>query len=664
MIKASEIKKLVFTIRNRCRVCYTCVRECPAKAIRIENGQAEVIHSRCIGCGNCTKVCRQGAKIYINLVESVQMLLKSGERVIACVAPAFPADFRDISHTQFVGMLKKLGFYKVTEVAFGADIVALKYKEIFDNPNSSPLITSNCPSIVHYIRQYHPELVKSIAPIVSPMVAMARVVKLKYGDDCHVVFIGPCVAKKAESDDVDVVITFTELRELLYKEKITPDNIEEAEFDPPVGGKGAIFPISRGMVQSVGIPDDIFGGNVVVAEGRVNFQEAIKEFEAGLMQNQNLDLLCCEGCIMGPGIINNGKQYSRRNDVSKYVKDKIRCIDKDRWEYHIKEYRGIDLSRNYSPYDQRLSLPQEAEIQEALIAMGKLRKSDHLDCGACGYESCREHAIAIVSGLAEVEMCLPYSIDKLHNSVKELAISNEKMNSMQQAVKQSEKLARMGQLSAGIAHELNNPLGVVIMYSNILLEETPPDSELAEDLKLIAEQANRCKNIVGGLLNFARKNQVKYHETDVFKLVEQSLSSLIIPRNVEINVIKKAEYQMAALDSEQMIQAITNLVKNGIEAMPTGGEISIEVDGSDDDVCFKVSDSGTGIPPEALDKIFEPFFTTKSIGVGTGLGLATTYGIVKMHKGQITVESNADSSKGKTGTSFILKIPRQKEFSA
>ena len=140
-----------------------------------------------------------------------------------------------------------------------------------------------------------------------------------------------------------------------------------------------------------------------------------------------------------------------------------------------------------------------------LLKMGKKTKKDQLDCGACGYETCVEHAIAIKKGLAEVEMCLPYTIEKLHKSVKDLALSNEKLSSMKQALKQSEKLAHMGQLSAGIAHELNNPLGVVIMYSNILLEEAPADDPVREDLKLIVEQAGRCKKIVAGLLNFAQE---------------------------------------------------------------------------------------------------------------------------------------------------------------
>jgi len=293
--------------------------------------------------------------------------------------------------------------------------------------------------------------------------------------------------------------------------------------------------------------------------------------------------------------------------------------------------------------------------------MGKKTKKDQLDCGACGYESCVEHAIAIRKGLAEVEMCLPYTIDKLHKSVEDLALSNEKLSSMQLALKQSEKLAHMGQLSAGIAHELNNPLGVVIMYSNILLDESKEGDPVREDLKLIVEQAARCKKIVAGLLNFARKNQVNHQIVNIKEIVNHSLESVIVPDGVKITTADKTTNPEAMMDPEQMTQVLTNLIKNAIDALPHGGTINIILEDTLTDVSITVSDTGTGIREEDRSKVFEPFFTTKGIGLGTGLGLATTYGIVKMHKGQINVGSNTDPAKGPTGTSFRIVLPRRKE---
>lgn len=652
---------LVYTIKELCRTCYTCVRECPAKAIRIVGGQAEVIDERCIACGNCTKVCSQGAKVFLNTTERVLNLIGSGKDTYALLAPSFPAEFQEFpDHMVLVGMIKALGFSKVLEVSFGADLVALQYKKLIEE-SSEYYISSDCPSIVNYIKYYHPGLVDNLAPIVSPMVAMSRVVRSRYGNDASLVFIGPCVAKKAESGEIDEALTFTELRELFDLMKINPAETEASDFDPPTGGRGAIFPVTRGLLQTANINDDAITGNIIAAEGRIDFQGALKEFEAGLIKNQHMELLCCEGCIMGPGLSKNGKQYNRRARVSTYSNAKMSKMDNEVWENNIEKYSGLDLSIRHKPEERRPETIVIEGIEEVLASMGKYTEKDHLDCGACGYETCVEHAIAIKKGLAEVEMCLPYTIEKLHKSVNDLALTNEKLSSMREALKQSEKLAHMGQLSAGIAHELNNPLGVVIMYSNILLDESPEGSPVRDDLKLIVEQAARCKKIVANLLNFARKNQVNHQSVNLKDLAEHSLESIIAPPDIKISVIDKTTNPEAMLDIEQMTQVITNLVKNAIDAMPEGGTIDIILEDTLGDVIISVKDTGKGIREEDRTKVFEPFFTTKAIGVGTGLGLATAYGIVKMHKGQITVESNNESSKGPCGTSFKIVLPRRKE---
>jgi len=642
---------LVYTIKELCRTCYTCVRECPAKAIRIVGGQAEVIDERCIACGNCTKVCSQGAKVFLNTTDRVVKLLNSDSNVTAIIAPSFPAEFPDIPDYRILtGMIKALGFKFVAEVSFGADLVADRYKKLVSDEKNF-YISSDCPSIVNYVKFYHPALVDNLAPIVSPMVAMSRVVREKYGKDTKIVFIGPCVAKKAESSEIDEAITFTELRDMWSDCAITPDTVEPEDFDQPVGGRGAIFPVARGLLQTAKISDNAITGNIIAAEGRIDFQGALKEFEAGLIKNQHMELLCCEGCIMGPGLSKNGKQYNRRSLVSTYANSKMKNIDSEAWQKSFEEFAGLDLSIRHKPIDPWIETMNEDDVNDILVKMGKKTKKDQLDCGACGYESCVEHAIAIKKGLAEVEMCLPYTIEKLHKSVKDLALSNEKLSSMKQALKQSEKLA----------HKLNNPLGVVIMYSNILLEESKPGDPVKEDLKLIVEQAGRCKKIVAGLLNFARKNQVNHQMVSIKDLVNHSLESLIIPGKVKVNLTDNTTNPEAMLDLEQMMQVLTNLIKNAIDAMPSGGTVNIKMEDTLSDVIIVISDTGTGIREEDRAKIFEPFFTTKSIGQGTGLGLATAYGIVKMHKGQISADSNDDPAKGPTGTSFKIVLPRRKE---
>lgn len=656
---SEEHKQLVYTIKELCRVCYTCVRECPAKAIKIVNGQAEVLTERCIGCGNCIKVCSQDAKVFLLTRLEVKTLLQSKEKVAAIVATSFPAEFTEISDYKiFVGMMRALGFDYVFEVGFGADLVAGEYKKLLENFQEKTYISSDCPSIVNYIKFYHPDLVEYLAPVASPMVAMSRVVKKKLGNDVKVVFVGPCIAKKAESDEVDIGLTFRELRGMFEHERITPNNVEASDFDPPKAGKGAVFPISRGLIQTVDIQNNLLESNVTVAEGRIGFQEAIKEFEEGKLDGQNLELLCCKGCISGPGMSGRGKRFQRQSFVKNYTLGKLTELEQEEWKKAFNEYKDIDLGQSFASNDKRIPRPSDEEIEKVLASMGKFSPRDHLNCGACGYDTCLEHAIAIVEGLAETEMCLPYTIEELHDSVQDLAVSNAKLARVQQALKHSEKLAHMGQLSAGIAHEINNPLGVVLMYSNILLDELETDNPLRSDLELISTQAERCKKIVSGLLNFARKSQVRAEEIELKRLAEDSISSVIVPDNIRTEVVCKNPKLKAFIDYEQMMQVLTNLNKNAIEAMPNGGKLLVEVSENRSEIIFSVKDTGIGIAEENMDKLYTPFFTTKGIGKGTGLGLATTYGIVKMHKGKIEVESNTDKSKGPTGTTFRIIIPK------
>ncbi len=652
---------LVYTLKDRCRVCYTCVRECPVKAIKIINGQAEVISSRCIGCGNCTRVCSQSAKKYIDHTVETKELLNSSGIKVACLAPSFVAEFTEISdYKLLIGMIKQLGFDYVMDVSFGADLVAREYDKLYNNKETPRSISTDCPSIVFYVRHYFPELVDALSPLVSPMIATVRVAKKLYGEDAKTVFIGPCVAKKAESTEVDIVLTYKELRYLFKQQSTQIDKNKKSDFDGPIGNKSSFFPINRGKLHAVGRADDLKVENIIVASGHDNFKEAVKEFKDNPDSDLHLELLCCEGCILGPGMTKDKHQFQKVLNIKKFVKEKIKNLDLKQWQSDMDTYASLDLSERFSSADRRIPLPSEEEIQKVLISMGKTSLKDHLNCGACGYSTCVNHAVAIIEGLAESEMCLPYTIEKLHESINELNISNDKLASAQQTLMQTERLANMGQLSAGIAHELNNPLGVITMYSNILLDEIK-DENVRNDLKLIAEQANRCKSIVGGLLNFARKNQVHYKEINIEDFVKNSLDSIIASQKVTINFHSNLTNKMMEVDTDQWSQVITNLAKNAVEAMgEQGGELSIMLNGDETEVEFIISDTGGGIAEENMDKIYTPFFTTKPIGKGTGLGLPLIYGIVKMHRGQIQIETNTDKLKGPTGTTFKIKIPRKK----
>jgi signal transduction histidine kinase len=216
----------------------------------------------------------------------------------------------------------------------------------------------------------------------------------------------------------------------------------------------------------------------------------------------------------------------------------------------------------------------------------------------------------------------------------------------------------MGHLAAGIAHEVNNPLGILLLHANLLLEECRVGSQEADDVSLIVDQANRCKKIISGLLNFARQSRVVRQPTDLSALVQEVLRTLPTDEGVTISVDDRLTDPVAEVDADQIVQVLTNLLTNAQHAMPDGGAITVTVDGTEENVVLAVADEGCGIPEQNLDKLFSPFFTTKQVGKGTGLGLAVSHGIVKMHRGQISVESNADPAKGPTCTTFTIVLPR------
>ncbi len=654
---------LITTIREKCRACYTCVRECPAKAIRISSGQAEVLVDRCIGCGNCFRVCSQSAKKVYGSTDEVRALLESGRPVSAMIAPSFPAAFGETDYRRFVGMVRTLGFASVHEVGFGADLVAAAYRKLMEKHPERRFIATTCPALVAFVECFHPDMVERLAPVVSPMLAEARVLRKMYGPDRQLVFIGPCIAKKAESDpdrpgEINGVLTYIELQEMLAAAGIGPDSAVPTDFDEPRACLGALFPISRGILQAAGINEDLMAGEVVAADGRANFVEAIKELESGALDARMLEVLCCSGCIMGPGIQNDLPLFSRRAMVSRYVRSRNRECDPDAARIQLETFSDIDLSRRFAYRGNAVDPPTESDITDALQRMGKTQPTDELNCGACGYETCRDHAEAMIMGLAESEMCLPFTIEQLRQTLAELDRSRQELAGVQAALIQSEKLASMGQLSAAIAHEINNPLGVVLMYAHMLHDECPAESEMRDDLKTIAEQTDRCKKIVAGLLNFARQNKVMHQPVDIDDLVRRCLKTMVPPSGVRVSFHPGTQDPIAEIDADQMTQVLVNLINNAYEAMPAGGKLALSTGGDAEKIYFTLSDTGVGIPAENHGRIFDPFFTTKQVGKGTGLGLAVSYGIIKMHRGEIQMASNADGQAGPTGTTFTITLPR------
>jgi two-component system NtrC family sensor kinase len=662
---------LITIVTDKCRMCYACVRECPAKAIQVVDGQAKVVQPRCIGCGNCLRVCSQNAKQVRDDTERTFSLLESDDKVAAIVAPSFPAEFVDIPTGTLVGMIRALGFDSVHEVALGADLVAAAYARLLEENPDGRYITTPCPAVVSYVRKYHPRLIDNLAPLVSPMVAITRVLRHEMGDDLKVVFIGPCIAKKRAAVDfihqeIEAVLTFAELGTMFAKRGIEPGSFTGTDrFDPPNGGVGMVFPLPGGLLQTALIKEDLLNGDVIIADGRDEFVATISEFDESQAGTRLLDILACKGCYMGAGMTSNISMLQRRALVSAYARERLAAFTPEElaeFKEDVKKYDHIDLAREHVADEQTLGDPATPEeLEEILHRMGKFAAEDLLNCGACGYEGCLEHAHAVYAGLADSEMCLPHTIEQLRGAYDELEVSHRTLEEAKEALERSGKLASMGQLAAGIAHEVNNPLGTLLLHANLLLEECETGSEVRQDMEIIVDQANRCKRIISGLLNFARQSRVLRQPTDVAELAERTIRTMPFADNVEVRLQNHLSDPIADIDPDQMVQVFANLFSNSQHALPEGGTITIDLSDDPDTVTIKVTDTGGGILPENMPNLFDPFFSTKPLGMGTGLGLAVTHGIVKMHKGHVVAESNADQSAGPTWTTLTVTLPRHEE---
>ena len=649
---------LITIIGQRCKRCYSCIRECPAIAIRVVNGQAVVMEERCISCGHCVKVCSQNAKAIQSDFDLVLNDMLNDGGAIAMVAPSFPASFPD-DYPKLVSALRAIGFTMVTEAAFGADLVSNLYAECFEKNDQRTIISSPCPAVYNFIEKYYEELVPNLAHVVSPMIAMGRYLKDTYGKNRKVVFIGPCLAKKSEHSDpevanaVDAVLTFKEVKRMFREKNIRFSELAESDFDAPHAYLGKSYPLVGGLLKTANINDDILHKDIIVVEGRTKVLEIIEEISNGNLQSKFVDILFCEGCINGPAIDSQMNYYSRREKVISYVNDNINSLDKREWQGNIFNARNIGLTRNFTSKPQRRPMPTEEEITEILLRTNKITKSDELNCGSCGYPTCREYGIAIAKDLAEEDMCLPYLIDKLEAANLEIKETQEQLHS-------AEKLASIGQLAAGVAHEINNPLGSIMLYASMLkrkLEKAGCENQNSEDLSLIMAEANRCKNIVANLLNFARQGKLRIFSIEIAEIVKGIITTFSVNpdyASVSFSVNELTEDSNIFGDGDQIKQVFINLLANAVEAVESSEkkEISVNIRRDGEFLTTEISDSGCGIPADNVGKIFTPFFTTKKMGKGTGLGLAITYGIVKMHKGDIRVKS----TEGK-GTTFTIKFP-------
>lgn len=398
----------------KCRHCYKCVRNCKVKAIAVQNEQARVLQDHCINCGHCLEVCPQNAKTFASDLERVKGYLAQGLRTVISIAPSYLGVLEFDSPGQIVDALLKLGFSEVRETAEGAALVTDEYKKLLSEKKMSNIITTCCPSVNDLIEKYYPQCAEYMAPVVSPMIAHGRYIKKIYGNDVKVVFLGPCIAKKQEAvgDErvfgaIDAILTFEELALWLEKEGIDIHNCKEMPFGNPSPEVNRLYPVSGGVIMSVMARDaaleETFYHKVHV-DGLDNCMEMLESLSRGELQNCFIEANVCDGgCIKGPA--------SARWNTS-YIKAKVK-IEKDASHEaagKLPDISSEELHRTFEDRSLKDKIPTEEEIQKILKGTGKYSKNDELNCGACGYQTCREKAIAVFNGRAENSMCMPYAL--------------------------------------------------------------------------------------------------------------------------------------------------------------------------------------------------------------------------------------------------------------
>ncbi len=399
--------------KSNCKNCYKCIRHCPVKSIRFSGNQAHIIGNECILCGQCFVVCPQNAKQIVDETEKVKVLIQSGSPVYASVAPSFIANYHGIGINGIRKALIKLGFAGAEETALGATVVKTEYEKMLADGTKDILISSCCHSVNLLIQKYYPSLLPYLADVMSPMQAHCSDIKKRF-PDAKTVFIGPCVSKKDEAEHyegiVDAVLTFEELTEWLKAERIDL----EADLDVDEESRARFFPTTGGILKTMAnrTPDYTY----MAIDGVDNCIAALKEIEQGNVHKCFIEMSACAGsCVGGPVM----EKY-HRSPIIDYQSVADYAGKKD---FKVTQPDSLDLKKHFEPIERRYGAPSESEIQDILKKMGKNRPEDELNCGSCGYDTCREKAIAIYHGKAEISMCLPYLKDKAE-SFSDCIVSN------------------------------------------------------------------------------------------------------------------------------------------------------------------------------------------------------------------------------------------------
>lgn len=573
---------------DTCIACYACVRACPVKAIRVtpENIKPEILPERCIACGSCAAACGPGAVEIRDTKKELHELLKKEKKVTALVDPSIAGEFPDISdYRKFVQMLRTLGFGRVHEVAFGVDLVARAYKELFKKSKGKYYIMSNDPVTVAFVEKYKTSLIPNLAPILPPVAVTAMVIRQREEEESQLVYITPLIASKNEilnfegDSRIDLAITFVELREMFMEADIHETDLEYSDFDAPLGYKGSFFPVANGIIQAAGIDQELNKTPVVTVEGE-GILKAIQEFEEDIGSIKSHFNLFYKQFLMGRGTSKGGKPILRRSQLIKYVNRRLKTLDLDAWEKDMDSFASLDIRREFKANSQQLPTPDQAIIENILAEIDQEGTRD-VGCGACGYANCTDFATAIAQGLAIPEMCNTFASRNRQDHIQSLKISNEKLALAQEALKESEQAAQKEKEAAREATEIVRrmlhklPSMVVICDQNLKILQTNNSF-----IDLLGEDAREINEVIPGLAGADLKTLLPYAFYNLFTYVltnHESITNRDIQHegkllNVSIFLIEKGKIVGAVIrdmsapevQREEVVKRLTDVIDNNL----------------------------------------------------------------------------------------------------
>ncbi len=541
---------VIYTEKINCQDCYKCIKVCPVKSIKVEDFSASVINDSCVYCGKCILACPAGAKRYREEIDLVRDWAESGEEIIACLAPAFVADFDEVSFESFIKALYCLGFTGVSETALGADMVAKATNDYLNSIDGGVVMATCCPSVVSYVKIYYPEYEKYLAPFVSPMIAHSRILRKSGYAASKLVFIGPCVAKKREADiygdEIDAVLTFDELRRWMESDGVFFADMERVnlpkEFVIGSSKRAGLFPVDNGMISTMCGDVKPVDANFMSFSGMRSVMEVCGELDRWSPQERVfIELMACDGgCIKGPATNTSKGVASKRNRL---LKD-FDIFSKSGMATPIPAV-DIDLSNDKYKIPYKINcVYSEAEIQEVLSSMGKKTKADELNCSGCGYDNCRAYAVALLDGKAEREMCISQMRKEAQNKASVL-------------------LRKM-------------PYGVVLVDENLRIVDTNQ-----RFIDLGGEEIKMISDALGGLAGADLRKIVSYHkyftaalnsgeDTNEFEVREEGKNILLSIVTIQQNKLFCGIIQNmddSKLIKDMMSQKIKEVIKQNAESV-------------------------------------------------------------------------------------------------